>query len=84
MKRYIIPKGTEMYVANDAGGNSWPQDQPNNGQSLFNSTHEVEYTDDDFVGYVGEGKSLIVFRLPKNPYGPYLILMTARLQIIDE
>jgi len=84
VKRYIIPAGTSMFVANDAEIHSWPRIQPTGEENIMHSTQEVVYDDTNLVKTETKSDGLLIFRLPPNPFGPFLVVTAKQVQIIDE
>ena len=82
MKRYIIHKGAVMYVSKNADGTQLVDRQPitNLRGRAFYSTREVEYLESDVTN---GGTITIVFRLPPNEYGEYLVVDMKDITVVE-
>ena len=74
---YTIPKNTCMYVSDitrhvDGSTSLTSCPQPEKGASTFHSVREVTFSDGDIVDY--SLREILVFKLPLNEYGPYLVV----------
>jgi len=82
MKRYIIRKGAAMYVSNHSNGIEPLECQPTTNllRHPFYSTREVEYSENDVTD---GGRGTVVFRLPPNEYGEYLVVDMKDITVVE-